>query len=108
MEAKRNKVNEYIIRCFLNGDWPGYSSSHNGVKYFVLEINSLYGGHILKLKTDMGWRILTLTDNEECITNAANLIQETLIDLPKIIKRGDDLAKYLTSEEGKWGRQDSF
>ena len=34
MIVKRNKLNEYIIKCVLNGDYPAYNSSFNGVKQY--------------------------------------------------------------------------
>ena len=92
MTTKRTTMNEYIINRFLNDEFPGYSSSHNGIKYFKLENKALYGGKTLQLKTDMGWRIIRITKDN--VTECAELIQETLLDLPQIVDREKSINEY--------------
>ena len=92
MIVKRNKMNEYLIKQFLNDELSGYSAEHNGEWYFSLENNEFYGGKVLKLKTEMGYSITHIDKNN--IIECANEIQNTLIDLPNIIKRGKDIDEY--------------
>lgn len=93
MKTKRSKFNEIVIRMFLK-DLKGYSASFNGEQYFKLEDSALYGGPVLKLRNDMGWTVLHLTDNDECIEGAAMKIQETLLDLDNIIQREKEISEY--------------
>lgn len=92
MNTKRTTLNEYIIKQFLNGDFPGYNASHNGEWYFSLENNALYGGKILRLKTDMGDSIIQVNENN--VTECAQRIQDTLVDLPNILKREKEIDEY--------------
>jgi len=92
MKTKRTTLNEYIIKQFLNDEFPGYSSSHNGTQYFKLENSPLYGGKILKLKNDMGWEIITVTKDN--VAECAERIQQTLFELPQIIERSNQINEY--------------
>ena len=98
---KRQKLNEFIIRDFLK-NLKGYSSSFNGVEYFKLEDDAMYGGPVLKLKNYMGWTVLHLTDNDECVENAAKRIQETLINLDKIVESEKSFSDYCLKND--WTR----
>ena len=92
MNTKRTTLNEYIIKEFLNGGFPGYNASHNGEWDFSLEDNALYDGKILRLKTDMGDSIIQVNENN--VTECAQRIQDTLIDLPNILKREKEINEY--------------
>jgi len=95
MIVKRNKMNEYIIKQFLNDEFPGYNASHNGEWYFSLENDEFYGGKILKYRNNMGHTIIHLDESnvEEC----ANIIQETLINLPDIIQQEKSISEYCSN-----------
>jgi len=92
MRVKRSKMNEYLIKQFLDDELTGYSAEHNGEWYFSLENNDFYGGKILKYRNDMGETIIHLTNDN--IVECANRIQDTLINLPDIIKRSKDIDEY--------------
>ncbi len=92
MTVKRNKINEYIIREFLNDKITGYSAEHNGEWYFSLENSDFYGGKILRYRNNMGHTIKILDQNN--VTEAANAIQETLVNLPDIIKQEKAINEY--------------
>ena len=96
MIVKRNKMNEYIIKEFLNNKIPGYSAEHNGEWYFSLENDEFYG-KILKYKNNMGYTIVHLDKNN--IVECANTIQETLINLPHILKQEKLIDKYCSENE---------
>lgn len=95
MKIKRTTMNEYIIKQFLNDEFPGYSSSHNGEKYFKLENSALYGGKVLHLRNDMGWTIKKVTHDN--VTECAELIQQTLLDLPQIVNRANQINEYCSN-----------
>lgn len=92
MNIKRTTLNEYIIKQFLDGHFPGYNASHNGEWYFSLENNALYGGKILRLKTAMGDSIIQVNKNN--VIECAQRIQDTLVDLPNILKREKEIDEY--------------
>ena len=92
MTVKRNKINEYIIREFLNDKMTGYSAEHNGEWYFSLENSDFYNGKILRYRNNMGHTIKILDQNN--VTEAANAIQETLVNLPDIIKQEKAINEY--------------
>ena len=95
MIVKRNKMNEYLIKQFLNDEFPGYNASHNGEWDFSLENNELYGGKILKYRNNMGHTIVHL--DESNIVECANAIQETLINLPHILQQEKDIDEYCSN-----------
>lgn len=97
MIVKRNKMNEYLIKQFLNDEFPGYNASHNGEWYFSLKNDEFYGGKILKYRNNMGHTIVHL--DESNIIECANIIQETLVNLPNILKQEKLIDKYC-SENG--------
>ena len=92
MIIKRNKMNEKIIRDFLNNEITGYNASHNGEWYFSLKNDEFYGGKILKYRNNMGHTIVHL--DESNIVECANIIQETLINLPHILQQEKDIDEY--------------
>ena len=94
MRTKRITTNEYIIKQFLSDDIKGYSATFNGEWYFTLRNASLYGGKILELRTDMGTRIIQL--NNDNVSDCAFEIQQTLINLDKIIEQNNALNEYCT------------
>tara|TARA_B100000212_G_scaffold94701_1_gene69659 strand:- start:1398 stop:1706 length:309 start_codon:yes stop_codon:yes gene_type:complete len=94
MIVKRNLMNEYIIRDFLNGNITGYSAEHNGEWYFSLD--NYYNSKVALVKTDMGQEVIHLRDEDD-ITYAANRIQETLIDLPNILEREKSIDEYCSN-----------
>lgn len=96
MIVKRNKMNEYLIKQFLNDELPGYSAEHNGEWYFSLKNDDFYG-KILKYRNNMGYTIVHL--DESNIVECANTIQETLVNLPHILKQEKLIDKYC-SENG--------
>ena len=95
MIVKRNKMNEYLIKQFLNDEFPGYNASHNGEWYFSLENDEFYGGKILKFKNNMGYTIIRLDESnvEEC----ANIIQDTLVNLSDIILQENSINEYCSN-----------
>ena len=95
MIVERNKMNEYIIKEFLNDKIPGYSAEHNGEWYFSLENDEFYGGKILKLKNNMGHTIIHL-DNDN-VTECANAIQDTLINLESILEQEKSINEYCSN-----------
>ena len=95
MIVKRNKMNEYLIKQFLNDEFPGYNASHNGEWYFSLENNELYGGKILRYRNNMGHTIVHL--DKDNVTECANAIQETLINLPDILQQEKDINEYCSN-----------
>ena len=96
MIVKRNKMNEYIIRDFLNDNITGYSAEHNGEWYFSLD--NYYDSKVALVKTSMGQEVIHLRDEDDIIY-AANRIQETLINLPHILEQEKLIDKYC-SENG--------
>lgn len=92
MRTRRTTLNEYIIKQFLSDDIKGYSAKHNGEWYFALRNAPLYGGKILELRTEMGTRIIPL--NKDNVTDAAFEIQQTLLNLDKIIEQGKAIDEY--------------
>ena len=95
MIVKRNKMNEKIIRDFLNNKITGYSAEHNGEWYFSLENNEFFGGKILRYRNNMGDTIVHL--DKDNVTECANTIQETLINLPKILQQEKDIDEYCSN-----------
>jgi len=95
MIVKRNKMNEYIIKQFLNDEFPEYNASHNGEWYFSLENDEFYGGKILKYRNNMGHTIIHLDESnvEEC----ANIIQDTLINLDSILQQEKSIDEYCSN-----------
>ena len=95
MIVKRNKMNENIIKEFLNNKIPAYSAQHNGEWYFSLENNEFYGGKILKFRNNMGYTIIHLDESnvEEC----ANKIQDTLVNLSDIILQEKSIDEYCSN-----------
>ena len=94
MIVKRNLMNEYIIRDFLNDNITGYSAEHNGEWYFSLD--NYYDSKVALVKTSMGQEVIHLRDEDDIIY-AANRIQETLIDLPNILKREKSIDEYCSN-----------
>ena len=94
MIIKRNKMNEYLIKQFLNDELPGYSAEFNGEWYFSLD--NYYDSKVALVKTDMGQEVIHLRDEDD-ITYACERIQETLIDLPNILKREKDIDEYCSN-----------
>ena len=92
MRIKRNIMNEKIIKDFLNDKITGYNAEHNGEWYFSLENNAFYGGKILRYRNNMGDTIVHL--DEDNVTECANRIQETLINLPDILQQEKDIDEY--------------
>ncbi len=95
MIVKRNKLNEYLIKQFLNDEFPGYNASHNGEWYFSLENDEFYGGKILRYRNNMGHTIVHL--DKDNVTECANTIQETLINLPDIIQQEKSISEYCSN-----------
>ena len=95
MRIKRNKMNEIIIRDFLNDKITGYSAEHNGEWYFSLENNAMFGGKILRYRNNMGDTIVHLDENN--VTECANTIQETLVNLPDILQQEKDIDEYCSN-----------
>tara|TARA_Y100000748_G_scaffold283905_1_gene265290 strand:+ start:409 stop:720 length:312 start_codon:yes stop_codon:yes gene_type:complete len=95
MIVERNKMNEYIIKEFLNDKIPGYSAYHNGEWYFSLENDEFYGGKILKFRNNMGYTIIRLDESnvEEC----ANKIQDTLVNSYDIILHEKSINEYCSN-----------
>ena len=96
MIVKRNKMNEYLIKQFLNDELPGYSAEFNGEWYFSLD--NYYDSKVVLVKTSMGQEVIHLRDKDD-ITYACERIQETLINLPHILKQEKLIDKYC-SENG--------
>ena len=88
-------MNEYLIKQFLNDEFPGYNASHNGEWYFSLENNELYGGKVLRYRNNMGHTIVHL--DKDNVTECANVIQETLINLPDILQQEKDIDEYCSN-----------
>ena len=95
MIVKRNKMNEYLIKQFLNDELVGYNASHNGEWYFSLKNDEFYGGKILKYRNNMGHTIVHL--DESNIVECANIIQETLINLPHILQQEKSIDEYCSN-----------
>src|SRR5210317_1152413 len=94
MMIRRTTMNEYLIREFLKDNLKGYEASHNGQWYFSLENSILYGGKVLKLRTNMGHNVIRLTKDN--IEDCAERIQETLRNLNNIIEQEQAIADYCT------------
>ena len=94
MIVKRNLMNEYIIRDFLNDNITGYSAEHNGEWYFSLD--NYYDSKVALVKTSMGQEVIHLHDEDD-ITYAANRIQETLINLPHILEQEKSIDEYCSN-----------
>lgn len=92
MRTRRTTMNEYIIKQFLSDDITGYNAKFNGEWYFSLKNIPLYGGKVLKLRTETGERIIKLTDDN--VADAAFEIQQTLLNLDKIIEQGKAIDEY--------------
>ena len=88
-------MNEIIIRDFLNNKITGYSAEHNGEWYFSLENNEFFGGKILRYRNNMGDTIVHL--DKDNVTECANTIQETLINLPDILQQEKDIDEYCSN-----------
>ena len=95
MRIKRNIMIEIIIKDFLNDKITGYSAEHNGEWYFSLENNEFFGGKILRYRNNMGDTIVHL--DKDNVTECANTIQETLINLPKILQQEKDIDEYCSN-----------
>ena len=95
MRTRRTTLNEYIIKQFLSDDITGYNAKFNGEWYFPLKNIPLYGGKVLKLRSSMGTRIIKLTDDN--VTDAAFEIQQTLLNLDKIIEQGKAIDEYCSN-----------
>ena len=91
MVVKRNKMNEYLIKQFLNNELSGYSAEFNGEWYFSLD--NYYDSKVVLVKTSMGQEVIHLHDEDD-ITYACERIQETLIDLPNILEREKSIDEY--------------
>ena len=91
MIVKRNKMNEYLIKQFLNNELTGYSAQHNGEWYFSLD--NYYDSKVVLVKTSMGQEVIHLRDKDD-ITYACERIQETLIDLPNILQQEKEIDEY--------------
>ena len=91
MIVKRNKMNEYLIKQFLNDELPGYSAEFNGEWYFSLD--NYYDSKVVLVKTSMGQEVIHLRDKDD-ITYACERIQETLINLPHILELEKLIDKY--------------
>ena len=91
MVVKRNKMNEYLIKQFLNDELPGYSAEFNGEWYFSLD--NYYDSKVVLVKTSMGQEVIHLRDEDD-ITYACERIQETLIDLPNILQQEKEIDEY--------------
>ena len=94
MIVKRNLMNRYLIKQFLNDELPGYSAEFNGEWYFSLD--NYYDSKVALVKTNMGQEVIHLRDEDD-ITYACERIQETLIDLPNILKREKDIDEYCSN-----------
>jgi len=92
MRTRRTTLNEYIIKQFLSDDITGYNAKFNGEWYFSLENIPLYGGKVLKLRNTMGYTIIKL--NKDNVADAAFEIQQTLLNLDKIIEQGKAIDEY--------------
>lgn len=94
MIVKRNKMNEYLIKQFLNDELAGYNAEHNGEWYFSLKNDEFYG-KILKYRNNMGHTIIHLDESnvEEC----ANIIQDTLINLDSILQQEKSIDEYCSN-----------
>jgi len=91
MIVKRNLMNKYLIKQFLNDELPGYSAEHNGEWYFSLD--NYYDSKVALVKTNMGQEVIHLSD-EASITYACERIQETLINLPNILQQEKEIDEY--------------
>lgn len=88
-------MNEYLIQEFLKDNLEGYKASHNGHWYFSLENSILYGGKILKLRTNMGHTIIRINKNN--VHDCAERIQETLRNLNNIIEQEQTINEYCSN-----------
>ena len=95
MIIRRTTMNEYLIQEFLKDNLKGYEASHNGHWYFSLENSILYGGKILKLRTNMGHKIIRIT--KDSIHDCAERIQETLRNLNNIIEQEKSINEYCSN-----------
>ena len=91
MIVKRNLMNRYLIKQFLNDELPGYSAEFNGEWYFSLD--NYYDSKVVLVKTSMGQEVIHLRDKDD-ITYACERIQETLINLPHILEQEKLIDKY--------------
>ena len=91
MIVKRNLMNRYLIKQFLNDELPGYSAEFNGEWYFSLD--NYYDSKVVLVKTSMGQEVIHLRDKDD-ITYACERIQETLINLPNILQQEKEIDEY--------------
>ena len=87
-------INDEVFATFINGRKPLYSKIERGE--FV--------GYTIILRNEMGTTWIDLESKEEALETINNHIEK----YDQIKERSESIAKYLTSDEGAWGRQDSF
>ena len=114
MHIKRNKFNELIVQNVMNGTYPGYHKSIMSNKCWSLYKGNkrMYGEHDLNdprvtlvlHRPHSSTQILLECDYVE----VAEYITNHEMNFDEYVKQDERLAKYLTSDEGAWGRQDSF
>ena len=113
MRVKRNKFNEHIVQKIINGEYPGYTNSKNGHKCWALYPGrkSIYShdktapGVTLILSRPHSSTYISLSCGYQ---EVAEYITNHEMNFFDYIEQDKKLGEYLRSEEGKWGRQDSF
>lgn len=114
MHIKRNKFNELIVKDIMAGKMPSYHNSKNGNKCWSLHKGNkqMYGEH--DLDAPCVTLILHRPHSSTQITlecdyiEVAEYITNHEMSFDSFVKQDESLAKYLSSDEGAWGRQDSF
>ena len=92
-ETKEGDIIDYRFE-FINGNKPMYGDVKRGP----------FEGYTIVLKRPHSSTHIHLEDREEAI----DTIKNHIANYDEYVKQDEELAKYLTSDEGAWGRQDSF
>jgi hypothetical protein len=114
MRIKRNLMNQMIAEDVMSGVWPAYHNSKNGNKCWSLYRGSK--GLYSEANTNSPKNTLVLHNGSQSSyvslscdsVEMAEYITNHEMNFTKTLKRDKARSEYLASEEGKWGRQDSF
>jgi len=114
MKVKRNLMVHAIVIDVMSGVCPVYHNSKNGVicwslyrgsKGLYSEANTNSPKNTLVLHSGSQSSYVSLSCDS---VEMAEYITNHEMNFTKTLKRDKARSEYLASEEGKWGRQDSF
>jgi hypothetical protein len=113
MQIERSKFNEMIVKDVMSGNFPAYHNSKNGIDCWSL-YKGLKGPYnhnqtdprvtiVLHRPHSSTYRTLSCDYRE-----VAEYITNHEYNFESFIQSDNKLADYLSSDDGKWGRQDEF